>query len=196
MGKEHIKDVILAKARELIKEQGGFTIKELTDATHVNIAAVNYHFGSKDQLTKVIIDDVISDLKAVLTFYMYKLERGMKIDDFLKDIVNGIYDFTVENAGLLKYLFYSFDREELTTSELINAFFSDNEFTKLVYEHVAKLVDSDNPKEIYARYTIFFATGAAPMLLQLMQGKKGLSATFNDEEFKNYYVQQMMKLLN
>lgn len=196
MGKEHIKDVILAKARELVKEHGGFTIKELTDATHVNIAAVNYHFGSKDNLTKVIIDDVIYDLKAVLTFYMYKLEQGMKVDDFLKEIVSGIYDFTVENAGLLKYLFYSFDKEQLTTSELINAFFSDNEFTKMVYHHVAKLVDSDNPKEILARYTIFFATGAAPMLLQLMQGKKGLSATFNDEEFKNYYVEQMMKLLN
>lgn len=195
MAKEDIKDVILAKARELISEKGGFTIKELTAATHVNIAAVNYHFGSKDNLTKMIVHDVIKDLKKVLSYYIFSLERGSKMDAFINEIVSGIYDFTVENAGLLQYLFLNLDNQQITY-ELINAFFSDNEFTKVIYHHLAEHIGTDNPKEITARYMIFFATGAAPMLLQLMQGKKGVTATFNDEEFKQLYVNQMVKLLN
>lgn len=196
MAKEDIKMLILKKAQELIKEKGGFTIKELTDATHVNIAAVNYHFGSKENLTKIIIQDVVTTLKTTLTAYMYMLEQGTNMYDFMTEIVNSVYDFTVQNAGLLQYLFLSFESQQETNYELINAFFSDNEFTRIVYKHLAIAIGTDNAKEVYARYMIFFATGVAPMLIQLMQGKKGVTATFNDEEFKAIYVAQMMKLMN
>lgn len=196
MAKEDIKELILSKAHELIREKGGFTIKELTDATHVNIAAVNYHFGSKDNLTKVIISDVVNNLKKVLTYYIIRLETGIKMDEFMAELVNIVYDFTVENTGIIRYLFLSLDNQLLTTNELVHAFFSENEFTTVVYGHLAKLIGSENPKEIAARYMIFFAAGAAPMFAQLMQNKQDVKATFNDEEFKRIYVAQMMKLLN
>lgn len=196
MATNEIKELIITKARELIVEKGGFTIKELTDATNINIAAVNYHFGSKDQLTKTIITDLISDLKKVLMFYIEKLEEETAIDVFIHELVNVIYDYTVENAGLMKYLFLTFESQPLAATELVSAFFSENEFTALVYSHLAKLIGSYNPKEILARYMIFFATGLTPMLVGLMQGKKGITATFSDEEFKNIYIAQMLKLLN
>lgn len=196
MAKDDVKDLIMTKARELIKENGGFTIKELTDATHVNIAAVNYHFGSKENLTKTIIAELVSDLKRVLIYYIEKLEQGTPLDVFMSDLVNVIYDYTVTNAGLMKYLFLTLDSQQLSATELVSAFFSENEFTALVYSHLAKLIGSNNPKEIMARYMIFFATGLTPMLVGLMQGKKGISATFSDEEFKRIYIAQMLKLFN
>lgn len=196
MAKDDVKNLIMTKARELIKENGGFTIKELTDATHVNIAAVNYHFGSKENLTKTIIAELVSDLKRVLIYYIEKLEQGTPLDVFMSDLVNVIYDYTVTNAGLMKYLFLTLDSQQLSATELVSAFFSENEFTALVYSHLAKLIGSNNPKEIMARYMIFFATGLTPMLVGLMQGKKGISATFSDEEFKRIYIAQMLKLFN
>ncbi|MFA5660237.1 MAG: TetR/AcrR family transcriptional regulator [Bacilli bacterium] len=196
MAKDDVKNLIMTKARELIKENGGFTIKELTDATHVNIAAVNYHFGSKENLTKTIIAELVSDLKRVLIYYIEKLEQGTPLDVFMSDLVNVIYDYTVTNAGLMKYLFLTLDSQQLSATELVSAFFSENEFTALVYSHLARLIGSNNPKEIMARYMIFFATGLTPMLVGLMQGKKGISATFSDEEFKRIYIAQMLKLFN
>lgn len=196
MARDDIKTLIITKAKELIMDQGGFTIKELTDATHVNIAAVNYHFGSKDNLTKMIIQDLIGDLRKVLSYYIFRLERGIEIEVFIRELVNILYDFTVENAALLRYLFVSIDSQQLTSNELISAFFSENDFTTVAYGHLANLIGSENPKEIAARYMIFFASGAAPMIFELMQGKKESIATFQDEEFKTYYIQQMIKLLS
>lgn len=196
MARDEIKELILTKAKELILANGGFTIKELTEATHVNIAAVNYHFGSKDNLTKIIVRDLVDDLKKVLSYYITELEQGINIEDFLRELVTILYDFTVENAPLLRYLFVTIDSQQITTNELVEAFFSENEFTTVAYGHLANLIGSTNPKEIAARYMIFFVSGAAPMIFELMSGKKESFSTFKDEEFKNFYIAQMIKLLS
>ena len=71
MAKKDLKETMISAARSLIKEKGSFTIKELTDATNTNIASVNYHFGSKDNLSKIIITDLIVNLKEVLSFLYF-----------------------------------------------------------------------------------------------------------------------------
>lgn len=196
MARDDIKTAILAKARELILSKGSFTIKELTDATHTNIAAVNYHFGSKDNLSKLIVRDLINDLKRVLSYYVFRLERGADVEKFIRELVNIIYDYTVENVALLRYLFITIDSKHITTTELYDAFFSTNEFTTVVYGHLANLIGSTNPKEISARYAIFFASSIAPMIFELVQGKEEVVISFHDEEFKNFYIAQMIKLLS
>lgn len=196
MARDDVKRDILAKARELILLQGSFTIKELTDQTHINIAAVNYHFGSKDNLTRIIVQDLLSDFKRELSFYIMKLEHGVNIEQFIEELVTIIYDFTVENIALLRYFFMTIDNKNMTSSLIYEAFFKENEFTRVVYHHLAHLIGSDNPKEISARYMIFFASSVAPMIFELIQKKEDVVTTFRDQEFKNFYITQMIKLLS
>lgn len=196
MARDDIKTEILAKARELILANGSFTIKELTDATHTNIAAVNYHFGSKDNLSKQIVRDLLNDLKRVLSYYIFRLERGADVAKFIRELVNVIYDYTVENVALLRYLFITIDSKHITSTEILHAFFSKNEFTNVVYGHLANLIGSTDPKEISARYAIFFASSIAPMIFELVQGREDAVISFHDEEFKNSYITQMIKLLS
>lgn len=196
MAKNDIKDLILGKARALVEENGSFTIKELTEATHVNIAAVNYHFGSKENLNRVIIQDVIADFKRVLSLYIFRLKKGVPINTFIPELVNVLFDFTTKNAGLIKYLFITMESQQFTADEMMSAFFSDNEFTATVYEALGRLINSDNPKEIAARYTVFFSAAIAPMVFQITQGLKGSKEAFNDQEFKEYYLEQMIRILS
>lgn len=50
-------DRILTAAQNLFATRGlGTSLREITESARVNIAAVNYHFGSKEQLTEILFD--------------------------------------------------------------------------------------------------------------------------------------------
>ncbi len=55
---------IVTEATRLFAEKGydGVSIKEISETAGVNIAAVNYHFESKEKLFRHIIEQFISDL--------------------------------------------------------------------------------------------------------------------------------------
>src|SRR5215813_9937968 len=57
---------ILDVAEQLFAEHGvaETTIRMITDAAHVNVAAVNYHFGGKDKLVRAVIERRMSSLEA------------------------------------------------------------------------------------------------------------------------------------
>jgi AcrR family transcriptional regulator len=64
---------ILDVAEQLFAEHGvaETTIRMITDAAHVNVAAVNYHFGGKDKLVRAVIGRRMSSLEAA---------RGARLD--------------------------------------------------------------------------------------------------------------------
>lgn len=196
MAKKDIKEAIISAARKLIKEQGSFSIKELTEATNTNIASVNYHFGSKDNLSRILINDLIINLREVLSFYIFEVAPAVSLEIFIDQIINILYDYTVDNAMLLRYLFVTLEGQKDTINELLSLFFSDNDFTKAIYKQLGAVINSTNPKEIAARYMIFFVSGIVPMLLELIKGREESIASLKDPEFKKFYLEGMRKLLS
>lgn len=59
------KDLILNAALDLIKDEGfeGVTIRKIAARANVNVALINYHFGSKDKLLNTVIQHLIASLK-------------------------------------------------------------------------------------------------------------------------------------
>src|SRR6185503_18874135 len=57
---------ILDVAEQMFAEHGvaETTIRMITEAAQVNVAAVNYHFGGKDKLVRAVIDRRFSSLEA------------------------------------------------------------------------------------------------------------------------------------
>ncbi|QDX29933.1 TetR/AcrR family transcriptional regulator [Dickeya poaceiphila] len=51
------------------------TVREITEATQVNIAAINYHFGSKDGLLQAVLDAVLQPLNAERDRLLDEAER-------------------------------------------------------------------------------------------------------------------------
>ncbi|NMP33210.1 TetR/AcrR family transcriptional regulator [Thalassotalea sp. M1531] len=70
------KDKILDAAEELFAVKGfnGTSLREITSQAEVNLAAVNYHFGSKKELIKAVMSRYMNELapnleKALLAVY-------------------------------------------------------------------------------------------------------------------------------
>ena len=60
------KQRILDAARSLFAERGfpATSLREITKLADVNLAAVNYHFGSKDGLLKEVVNECIEPINA------------------------------------------------------------------------------------------------------------------------------------
>ena len=65
---------LLDATQTLIAEQGEarVSLRDITDAAHANVAAVSYHFGSKDNLCRSAIDCAINEVAAS---HVRELER-------------------------------------------------------------------------------------------------------------------------
>jgi len=70
-------DRILDVAEALFATHGiqGTSIRHITDRAGVNVAAVNYHFGSKDKLVAAVIDRRFQDLEDERSIALDRLEE-------------------------------------------------------------------------------------------------------------------------
>lgn len=195
MLKNDVKEVIKDKTRQLIQEQGSVTIKDIADATNMNVAAVNYHFGSKDNLIQLVIFDVLDELKQEIMARLLILNENQDMDSFLYETLTLLYNFAVKNVGITKYLFLTIDSQLLSANEIVNSFFAENEFTNLVYKQLNQVMKTDNPKQLTTRYMIIFSSVVMPLLVQILQGQKEVINIFTDPEFQEIYINELLDLI-
>ena len=63
MSKEEVKQKIIQTTIECIEQKGiqHATIRIIADMAGVNVAAINYHFGSKEQLFQIVMDATLNE---------------------------------------------------------------------------------------------------------------------------------------
>jgi AcrR family transcriptional regulator len=81
-------DRILDIAEALFATHGiqGTSIRHITDRAGVNVAAVNYHFGSKDKLVGAVIDRRFQDLEDERSMALDRLEARHRSDGQAPDL--------------------------------------------------------------------------------------------------------------
>jgi AcrR family transcriptional regulator len=195
---QEIKRKIIENTKQLIQSQSMVTIKDIAEASYVNIAAVNYHFGSKEQLLNIVINEVLLDLKHHIKHTVLDKIKEEPIEETLESLMTYIYTFSLENMGILNYLFLTKEIQNESSSLLIETFFTDNEFTRLVYESLAENLNIQNPKESFAKYMILFSSFSIPLFIQIAQmrsGDKMQIETFKDPEFRQYFISSILKMV-
>ncbi|MBT1706224.1 TetR/AcrR family transcriptional regulator [Chryseosolibacter indicus] len=82
------RDKILHAARELFEEKGfdATTVRDIANKAEVNVALINYHFGSKELLLTTLIDELsnathikLSDINKSTADPVAKLQQAMDI---------------------------------------------------------------------------------------------------------------------
>lgn len=195
MASDEVKQMIVDKTKSLIQEKGKVTIIDIAKATNMNVAAVNYHFGSKDNLIQLVILEVLEELKEEIMTRLLTLNENQNIDSFLFETLTLLYNFVVRNVGVTKYLFLSLDSQLISANKVFNSFFAENEFTELVYKQLNLVMETDNPKKLTTRYMIIFSSVVMPLLVQLLQGQEEVPTMFTDPEFKKYYINELLDLI-
>lgn len=161
------KERILNAAEALFAQRGfdGASLRQLTSAAGVNLAAVNYHFGSKDKLVEQVFR---RRLDALNTERLAALEKvsgapGTRLEDVLAAFIRPALELSHDNGGSLfmRVLARAFAEHDDT----LRTFLSEN------YGHVmrqftaefARLLPGLSKEELYWR--IDLVTGALTLAM-------------------------------
>ncbi len=198
MKNQEIKRKIVETTKVLMQTNTHITIKDIAEACFINIAAVNYHFGSKENLLLIVMDEVVETLKADIIELIHTQKDDMPIESFIESIITYIYNYTIDNIGILNYLFLTKELQSESSNALIKTFFTENKFTQMVYENLKKVLKTDNQKELAARYMILFSSFSIPLFIQLSEINQKSNTpidTFKDAEFRKFYIKQLVKMV-
>ena len=80
---------ILDVAEELFSEKGfdRVSVRDITKKARVNLASINYHFGSKEDLIAAIFEREVVPVNQARLVALEKVERASKKDPKLEDIL-------------------------------------------------------------------------------------------------------------
>ena len=104
MSSEDVKQKIIMTAIECIESEGlqGVTIRKIADQAGVNVAAINYHFGSKEQLFKIVMNSTLNEsfvnnIQDYEDLWLCDTKKALQL--FLEDTLQGAGPSTLEGPG-------------------------------------------------------------------------------------------------
>jgi AcrR family transcriptional regulator len=187
------KERILGAAESLFAQRGfdGASLRQLTAAAGVNLAAVNYHFGSKEKLVEQIFRrrlDALNNSRLEALALVAGTE-GTTIEQVLAAFIRPALDLSHDESGSLfmRVLARAFAEHDDT----LRQFLSEN------YGHVmrqftaefARLLPQLSKQELYWR--IDLVSGALTHAMSgfgMIQRKSGVSETVHREETAQHLI--------
>lgn len=166
---EQTRDRILESAGKLFAEHGyhGTTSKAICEASGVNLAAVNYHFGSREGLYKTILSQVhesLMQMDHLDELLDSNLSAEQKLEQFIDELILAIMDAKSWNLRV-------WAREIAAPSECLPQLMDSQIFPKfdrlrLMISQVTGFTEED-PKLLPAVFSIM-----APCLLLLISHRE------------------------
>lgn len=193
---------ILAAAEALFAEKGldGSSLRELTARAGVNLAAVNYHFGSKEGLAEAVFERLagrinsrrLADLETCLA--QARAEgRPPRLDDILSIFVQPYLEPDEQSGGLLLARFILQNRLQRSplTKRIIKKHF--DPLAKRCIEALSLACPEVDVQEFYWRY--IFMVGAVVLTItdsssdnRMVGLSKGRADTRNRDELRRALI--------
>ncbi len=194
------KEHIINTAIELFAEKGfeGTSVRDLAAKADVNIAMVNYYFGSKDKLFEAIIEHKASYMRERLEEITTDKSKSVieKLDAVIETYVNRIlsqhhYHRIIHQELMLK------QREEVHNN-IITLFNKNTLIIKSIIEHgiKKKVFKKVDPELTFASIlgTINQVMLSKAMCNQLMNKEKNFNP-YIDENFKKRIITHLKQLI-
>lgn len=175
---------------EMLKTNESITIKDICKKAYINIAAVNYHFGDKDTLITLAVQQIINELKEKVV--LMAEQNFESTEDAIYQFVDLIYDFATEYSGALKYMLYS--EPDSPGGKSLQPLFWDKKFIDFVFEKISSLTGVRNKAELMSKYMIIVSSFMFPLLCQYAFPPDS-EYSMTNEDFKKQYLAQMVKIL-
>jgi AcrR family transcriptional regulator len=193
------KQRLIETTRRLIQERATFTIKDIAQAAYVNVAAVNYYFGDKNQLIETVVQGILQDFKQSLFTAIRTIPLGQAPATTLAGMIDLLYQFALENIGVINYLFLDFDTEKKSSTLLLHEFLEDEEFTTLVLSMLQIQSGIDDQATLYARYMLIFSSFCIPLFIEIMRHVNPdtplKAASLRDNAFRERYITELLRII-
>jgi AcrR family transcriptional regulator len=187
--KTHIIDTVL----KMISEGGDhkFTTREIAAKAKVNIAAINYYFGSKDDLIKLAEEDYFSRIAEV---HMASIKTGKTVEETLLNYCMRYSDFVLANPGLQRNMMSRLISDTQARPEISAAL--QNNVVRIKNVIKDRLHDLDD-KALNHVSIIFLSAVFYPILLSQYESKLNIDLEYKDrEKLKEYYKTLINRILS
>ena len=190
------KELIFNTTLELLRKNGSLILKDISETANVNIAAINYYYGDKENLIKEIISSELKKLKIKVTEFANQAvaNPGNPKQD-LYNVIDYLYDFAITNMGLLKYIFASNNKQisEEAIYLYIHEVALDTEFMDNLMAFGNAVIPNHSIKSYNVKYTQLISTFAFPIVaeLDLLEIDFKYFNSIFDPIFRKKYIHQL-----
>jgi len=195
------KTQIMNHAINLFADKGfeGTSIRDLAKAAEVNVAMVNYYFGSKEKLVEAIIEEKSSYMKDRIE----ELESNTSLNDL--DRINALIEDYV-NRILSGASFHKFLHKELmdTKREEIHAFLNTS-FTRNINNFariIERGIENKTFKPVDTKLTVVSIIGCISQVVSsknmcnMIMGFEDGHEPYTNIEFKNRLIKHIQNMIH
>lgn len=157
---------ILQTTIDIAGLKGEVTIREITEIAGVNVAAINYHFGNKNNLLKEV-ENYYSDL-------LYKSQEKILKDEaatpreILLNWAHSLINFMFSYPALIKLIVNLTTEDKSYNPVLIQKIYLNKEIQVMVEEIIKESTGIDNPKLLNYKYLQLFSGILGPVVNRLV----------------------------
>ena len=189
MGKEEVKRKIIQTTIECIEQEGiqGATIRKIADLAGVNVAAINYHFGSKEQLFKIVMNATLNEsfVQNINDYEdMWQSDTKKALRFFLEDTLEGAINYPNITKAHLADTFNKSDYNTNTVYRLNDFLTTLHNLVKLELRSETEIESKIAVSQLFASILMF---GMMPDLLN-----EFLNFDLKDKENQQIFVQTLL----
>jgi AcrR family transcriptional regulator len=190
---ETTKEKIIEKALSIIANEGlkNITIRRIAEESGVNVASLNYHFGSKDELLKEVF--LFFGKKISGIFNILNSETG-SAELPMRQFIHQYANYTVQYPGVLKAIF-----SRIMNNEQIAFFIKDiiGPGFSALHKNIQKLIPKANESEIAMKTVHLMSSLVFPVLagesLKNMAGMKYAEPAIREAYLEMLYADLFSK---
>ncbi|WP_017413382.1 TetR/AcrR family transcriptional regulator [Clostridium tunisiense] len=184
---------ILKVAIDIVGLKGEVTIRELTEQAGVNVAAINYHFGNKNNLLKEV-ENYYSDLLCSMQKNILvnsELSSQEKLIQWAKSLLEFMFKF----PALIELIVNISTEDKSYNPMLIQRIYLNEEIRKIIEEIIKENIGTEDNRLIKYKYLQIFS-GIVGLVVNhvildtYIEGKNEMD--LNGSEELNQYVELLI----
>lgn len=168
------KSKILQAAIDIIGQKGDFTIREIAEEAGVNVAAINYHFGNKNNLL-VEVENHYSSL-LYNSQYEILMNSSLKSNEKIALWTRGLIDFMFQCPALIGLIVNLSNEDKSYKPILIQKIYLNTELQRIIEGIIKESTGIEDEKILSYKYLQLFSGVLGPVLSRIV------SSTFGEGE--------------
>ena len=149
------KSRILQFAIDMVGSRGEVTIRELAEAAGVNVASINYYFGSKENLMK----EVEKHYSFTLYNFQYNIFTSNELSphDKLLEWAKSMSAFIYQYPALISLIVKLSVEDTDYTPVLVEKIYLNEELQNMMQQTIGEIIRSDDKKLLKLKYLQLFS---------------------------------------
>lgn len=157
---------ILQTTIDIVGLKGEVTIREITEKAGVNVAAINYHFGNKNNLLKEV-ENYYSDLLYTSQEKILK-DNACPHKEILLNWARNLINYMFSYPALIKLIVNLTTEDKSYNPVLIQKIYLNKEIQSMVEEIIKESTGIQDPKLLNFKYLQLFSGILGPVVNRLV----------------------------